>query len=106
MPCRRAMPGSNCSWAGSTTRWAKIAAAARTVEICSSSLEPKCANRPLLLISSSVASRPIESPSSPSTDATFTAAVRIARRVRSPRTRRPSSAAGEGVAGSMNDDIV
>ena len=60
--------------AATITRWVKIAAAARTVETCSSSLEPKCANRPLLLIFSSVARRPIESPSSPSTEATFTAA--------------------------------
>ena len=72
------------------TRWVKIAAAARTVETWSSSLEPKWAKSPLLLISISEASRPIERPSSPSTEATFTAAWRIARRVRSPLTRRPS----------------
>ena len=52
---------------------AKIARAARMVASWSSSLDPKCAIRPLLLISSSLASRPIESPSRPSTDATSTA---------------------------------
>ena len=70
--------------AGAITRCVKIAAAARTVETCSSSLEPKWANRPLLLIWSSEARRPIERPSRPSTEATFTAACRIARRVLSP----------------------
>ena len=58
---------------------------------CSSSFEPKWAKRPLLVILSSVAKPPIERPSRPSTDARLTAAARIARRARSPRTLRPSA---------------
>ena len=97
------MPGSKRSSAPRMTRWTKIAAAARTVAICSSSLEPKCANSPLLLMSSSVARRPMVSPSSPSTDATFTAAVRIARRVRSPRTLRPSADVTRSASGTKEN---
>ena len=78
-----------CS-AGSMTVCTKIARAARIVASWSSSLVPKCAIRPLLLIASSVASRPMESPSRPSTEARSTARASTTRRVRSPRRTRPS----------------
>ena len=100
------MPGSWSSSAPRMTRCTKIAAAARTVAICSSSFEPKWANSPLLLISRWVARRPIVSPSSPSTEAMLTAAVRIARRVLSPRTLRPSGSAEAGVGASTSEAIV
>ena len=69
----------------------KISRAASIVASCSSSLEPKWANRPLLLMPSSLASRPIVMPSIPSTGASCTAVSRIDSRVRRPRSRRPSS---------------
>src|SRR5829696_9217899 len=102
----RASPGSCPSSAGRTTRCVKIAPAARTVEIWSSSLEPKWANSPLLLMLSSVASRPIDRPSRPSTDATLTAAWRIARRVLSPLTLRPSGTAGAVCSSDRSVRIV
>ena len=73
-----------------TTASEKIARAARIVASCSSSFDPKCANSPLLLIESSWASRPIVTPSSPSTDARSTARRSTVRRVSSPRRIRPS----------------
>src|SRR6186713_2431693 len=66
------------------TRARKRSAAAATVASCSSCLEPKWAKRPLLLIRSSAARRPIVSPSRPSTDATSTARSRIDARVSEP----------------------
>src|ERR1700733_11748343 len=50
----------------------------------SSSLEPKWANSPLLLMASSVASRPMVRPSRPSTEARSAAVCRIAVLVRVP----------------------
>src|ERR1041385_5296884 len=67
------------------------------VESWSSSLEPKCANRPLLLMPRSPARAAIESPSSPSDEASCIARERIARRVLSPRRRRPSVTAAVAV---------
>ena len=61
----------------------KISRAASIVASWSSSLEPKWANSPLLLMSSSVASRPIVSPPRPSTEARSTA-VREDRLARAP----------------------
>src|ERR1700722_9388934 len=54
------------------------------VASCSSSLEPKWANSPLLLIASSVASRPMLRPSRPSTEARPAAVRRIVVRVLAP----------------------
>src|ERR1700728_3011035 len=54
------------------------------VASCSSSLEPKWANSPLLLMASSVASRPMLRPSRPSTEATSAAVRRIVVRVLAP----------------------
>src|SRR6201984_2769143 len=51
---------------------------------CRSSLEPKWANSPLLLMASSLASRPMLSPSSPSTEARSAAARTIVPRVWAP----------------------
>src|SRR5262245_57579530 len=62
----------------------KIARAASTVATCRSSFEPKWAKRPLLLIESSRASRPMVRPSRPSAEAMCTAVSRMALRVRSP----------------------
>ena len=67
---------------GPTTWSTKRRRAASIVASCSSSLEPKCANSPLLLMPSSVASRPIVRPSRPSTEARSAAAWRIDSRVR------------------------
>src|SRR3954464_7973516 len=76
---------------GVTTYERKISRAASTVASCSSSFEPNKANTPLLLSSSSVASRPRDSPSRPSTDATSTARCSTTLRVASPRATRPST---------------
>src|SRR5438094_3862998 len=62
--------------------------AASTVASCSSSLEPKCVYTPLLLMPTASASRPIESPSIPSTVARRAASPRIAPRLRTPSLRR------------------
>src|SRR6185503_4750200 len=80
---RRSRPCADSN-AGLMTSRMKIARAASTVATCRSSFEPKCAKRPLLLIDSSSASRPIVRPSSPSAEAMWTAVSRIALRVRSP----------------------
>ena len=48
------------------------------------SLEPKCANRPLLLIPSSFASSPMLRPSSPSTVASSAAIRKMSALVRAP----------------------
>ena len=63
------------------------AAAASIVANCSSSLEPKWANSPLLLMPTCSARRPIERPSRPSTVASCAAASRIAARLLSPSER-------------------
>ena len=73
--------------AGSSTSSLKIALAVSIVASCSSSLEPKCAKSPLLLIPTASARRPIESPLSPSTVASCAASRRIALRLRSPSAR-------------------
>src|SRR5947209_4038295 len=65
-------------------------AASSTIASCSSSLEPKWAKSPLLLMPSSLASRWSDTYSRPSADASRAAWLRIAWRVRAPRTRRPS----------------
>ena len=80
--------------AGVTASSENTRRAARTVESCSSSLEPKWANRPLLLMPSSPARRAIERSCRPSEEASRIEAARIARRVLSPRARRPSVGAG------------
>src|SRR6185312_10534499 len=59
------------------------------------------ANSPLLLISSSSASRPIVRPSSPSTEARSTATRRMLSRVRAPLARRSGSAAVLGKASPL-----
>ena len=78
--------------AGSTTCSAKIVFAVSMVASCSSSLEPKCANSPLLLIPTASANRAMERPVRPSTVASLAASSRIARRLRSPSLRRRRSA--------------
>src|SRR4051812_2374217 len=60
------MPAASAP-AGSMTSSSKIALAASIVASCSSSLEPKCANSPLLLIPTAAARRPSDRPPSPST---------------------------------------
>src|SRR5579859_4302879 len=62
--------------------------AASTTAHCKSSLEPKCAKRPLLLIRRAEASFPIVNRSSPSREARLTAFRRMARRVFRPLGRR------------------
>src|SRR5438067_148690 len=69
------------------TSSSNIALAASIVASCSSSLEPKCANSPLLLIPTAPARRASDSPSSPSTVASRAASRRIAARLRSPSDR-------------------
>src|SRR6059058_1725837 len=69
---------------------ATIDAAARIVAMCSSSLEPKWANSPLLLMPRSVARRCRETASRPSAEPTRAAWARIACLVRMPRRRRRS----------------
>src|SRR4051794_8657493 len=69
------------------TSRSKIVLAASIVASCSSSLEPKCANSPLLLIPTAPARRASDSPSSPSTVASRAASRRIAARLRSPSDR-------------------
>src|ERR1700722_12897266 len=71
--------------AGVITSRAYRCRASSMVASCSSSLEPKWANSPLLLMASSVASRPMLRPSRPSTEARPAAARRIVVRVRAPR---------------------
>ena len=68
----------------------KRSRAASIVASCSSSFEPKCAKRPLFDIASSSASRPMVSPSRPSTEARSTARSRMRCRVRSPFMRKPA----------------
>jgi hypothetical protein len=68
----------------------KISSAAAMVASCNSSLAPKRANTPLLLIANSPASRPMDNASSPSTDAIPTACANTAARVCAPRSTRPS----------------
>ena len=63
---RAARSPSACS-AGRRTSSSKISSAAPIVASWSSSFEPKCAKRPLLLMPVSAARRPIVRPSSPST---------------------------------------
>src|SRR2546430_5415432 len=69
------------------TRRVKSDSAASTVASCSSSLEPKCAKTPLLLMPTAWARRPIESRSIPSTVASRVASPRIAPRLRTPSPR-------------------
>src|SRR4051794_96049 len=69
------------------TSRSKIVLAASIVASCSSSLDPKCANRPLLLIPTAAARRASDRPSSPSTVASRAASRRIAARLRSPSDR-------------------
>lgn len=66
-------------------------AASRTVASCSSCLEPKSAKTPLLLSWSSVARRPTDSASSPSTEAMSTVRRSTNCLVRLPRSTLPSS---------------
>ncbi len=72
---------------GPTTSSANTVLAASIVASWSSSLEPKWAKSPLLLIPTASASRPIESPSRPSIVASWAASRRIAARLRSPSLR-------------------
>src|SRR5262249_26411677 len=65
--------------------------ASSTTAHCKSSLDPKCAKSPLLLIRSAEASFPIVSPSRPWIEAMLTAFRRMARRVLTPRGRWPRS---------------
>jgi hypothetical protein len=76
------------SYAGRTTFSTNISRAASTTAHCKSSLEPKWANKPLLLIRRAEASFPMVNPSRPSSEARLTAFRRIAWRVFSPRGRR------------------
>ena len=87
----RASPRSERARAGAITRSTKTSRAAATVASCSCSFEPKSVAMPLLLWPDASASRPMVSPSRPSTDAVSIACARITRRDSSPRTRRPSS---------------
>ncbi len=73
--------------AGSITSSRKIAAAVSIVASWSSSLEPKCAKSPLLLMPTASARRAIERPARPSTVASCAASRRIALRLRSPSAR-------------------
>src|SRR5215208_915509 len=73
---------SALSRAGSTTALTNRLDASSIVASWSSSLEPKWPKRPLLLISRSLARRPIVNPSRPSIDARSTARSRMAARVR------------------------
>src|SRR5690242_4836450 len=69
------------------TSSSKTVLAAAIVASCSSSLEPKCANRPLLLIPTASARRASDRPSRPSTVAIRAASRRIAARLRAPSDR-------------------
>ncbi len=71
-------------------RWEKTETAALTVASWSSSLEPKRAKTPLLLRFSSVAIRPRDRPSRPSTEAMSIVRPSTRRRVWLPRSTRPS----------------
>ena len=67
----------------------------------SSSFEPKCAKRPLLLIPTASASRPIESPSMPSTVASL-------RRFAQDRLAAPLAVAapfGAGLCAALGDCV-
>src|SRR3989441_4940020 len=79
------------------TSSAKISAAASMVAMCSSSLEPKWANRPLLLMPRSLARRCRETASRPSAEPTLAAWSRIACLVRIPRCRRRSVVASSAM---------
>ena len=76
--------------AGNMTASRNRSAAASTVASCRRSLVPNSVATPLLLTLAAVARRPIDSPSSPSTDARSAALVSTMRREASPLTRRPS----------------
>jgi hypothetical protein len=70
--------------AGSSTRSVKRLEATSSTATCSSSLLPKCENKPLLESLSSSASAPMVRPSSPSRPAIRNARSRMRSRVSSP----------------------
>src|SRR4051794_25967150 len=94
----RGSPGVACP-AGRQTAVVKRSTAAASTARCIASLSPKRPIRPLLLMSSSPARRPIVSPSSPSTEARATPASTAALRLAA-----TSAAERRGMPGTIQDE--